>query len=573
MRIGMLRIKTISASILLTALSAAQTPHANTIFPLKEIRAGQMGVGRTVFQGTKVEEFQAEILGVLENIGPKENIILARLSGGPLAHTGVMQGMSGSPVWIGGRLIGAVALAFPFSKDPIAGIRPIEEMLALGSPGPAPARAEVKFGESQLAEVATPVSFAGFSARAVEHFAPEWRKMGLAPMQGVGGRASGGSAGAPALEPGSMISVQLVTGDMSVGADGTVTYIDQDRILAFGHRFLSAGSTSMPFARSEVLTLLPNLSSSFKISGGLEQVGAITFDGNAAIAGQLGRKPRMVPVSIDVAGASRESAYRMEMIESPVLSPFLLQMMLFSAIDSTERLVGAATVRIEGEVSFAGAGPALRIDQALAGDANAPILAALAAAAPLSYLLQTATDPLEVDAVRLKVTATESRQGWQVDQLTVSRKWARPGEEIRVGVVLRGAGDRERTEMVSYKVPEGLPPGPLMITAADGTTTNLAEGRTFLTGGNRPARQAIDLLNRLRPNTAAYLRLWRPDPAIAVGGVDFENLPAGYSLVLSKSPAPAGPLAPAASTLKEIAVGAGSELVTGSRTIQLEIKE
>ena len=197
------------------------------IYPLRDVRAGQHASGKTVFSGSKIEEFQVEILGVLENVGPRQSIILARLSGGPLAQTGVMQGMSGSPVYIDGRLLGAVALAFNFSKEPIAGIRPIEEMLAVGdAPGkqlatqPAQVRAasNVDSFASKLIDIATPVSFSGFTAGTLEQFTPQLKKLGLEPRQGV---SSGGKLpsklGAPAsLRPGDMIAVELLSGDLSI---------------------------------------------------------------------------------------------------------------------------------------------------------------------------------------------------------------------------------------------------------------------------------------------------------------------------------------------------------------------
>jgi hypothetical protein len=267
-----------SFRLLLPLLVVSLAQAAPAIFPLKDIRAGQRGIGRTVFNGSRVEEFQVEILGVLENLGPRESVILARLTGGPLANTGVMQGMSGSPVYIDGKLVGAVALGFPLSKEAIAGIRPIEDMLRveprpvqnLASASPRLAQSRRRSfvsGETRLEEIATPVSFSGFTGATLEHFAPQLRELGWDPRQGIsGGGAPSDRLGDPRqLEPGSMISVQLLSGDMSVGADGTVTAIDGDRIYAFGHRFLAEGPTDLPFARAEVLALLPNLSSSFKI--------------------------------------------------------------------------------------------------------------------------------------------------------------------------------------------------------------------------------------------------------------------------------------------------------------------
>src|SRR6476659_4413321 len=238
-----MNIVRLKSSLLIMVLTAALGWAAPAIFPLKDVRAGQHGVGRTVFSGSRVEEFQVEILGVLENIGPKQSVILARLSGGPLAQTGVMQGMSGSPVYIDGKLIGAVALGFELAKEPICGIRPIEEMLRV-EPEPKQRRASVSpggqflSGDTRLTEIATPVSFSGFTAATLEQFAPQLRQLGLDPRQGVsgGGRLPEALGDPKKIEPGSMISVQLLSGDMNVGADGTVTMIDGNKLYAFGHR-------------------------------------------------------------------------------------------------------------------------------------------------------------------------------------------------------------------------------------------------------------------------------------------------------------------------------------------------
>lgn len=554
----------------LTTGAFAQT----AILPIQEVRSGQRGVGRTVFNGTAVEEFQVEILGVLENIGPKQNIILGRLSGGPLEKTGVMQGMSGSPVWVDGKLIGAVALAFPFAKEAIAGIRPIQEMLSPSAgPGTPANRAEVKFGESRLVEVATPVSFSGFTGRAIEHFAAEWRKLGMEPLQGVGGQASANGRSVPSkLEPGSMISVQLLTGDLSIGADGTVTHMDGNRIYAFGHRFLSTGTSAMPFARSEVIALLPNLSTSFKISASRDWLGSITQDGNAAIAGVLGQRVPMIPIKVDVRGADRNSSYRMEMIQNAALSPFLLQMVMFSTLDGTERLLGSTTVSIKGQVAFEDGLPPLEIDQIYAGDFNTPVIASLGAVSPLSFLLQSTQNPVRIREISLTAGAVEARKTWQIEQLSVSKREVAPGEELELSVAL--AGDQGRTEVrkLKYQVPLGASVGPLQITVADATTTNLAENRSLLMMGMRPPAQLIETLNSLRRNSSAYLRVWRQDPAYTMGGVDYANLPAGISMLLARAQQP-GTLTAQGTKLTEIEIDLKDAVVNGSKTIQVEVKE
>lgn len=551
-------------------------PPSTAILPVHEIQAGQRGVGRTVFAGTRVESFDVEILGVLEAVGPRQNVILARLSGGPLAQTGVLQGMSGSPVWIGGKLVGAVAFAFPFSKEPIAGIRPIEEMFAEPVSGPPAARRPdgppMWRGDGrQLVEVATPIFFSGMTARAIEHFAGTWRQYGLEPLQGVSGRSAAPGFRSGPLEPGSMISVQLMTGDMAVGADGTVTHREGDRIWGFGHRFLSAGSTDLPFAQSEVVAVLPSLASSFKISAAREWLGAITSDGNAAIVGVLGRRPPMTPLEIRVEGRPRQHRYRMELIRHPALTPFLLQMALFSAIDATERTLGTATVLVEGEVQLEGNLPPLKVEQAVTSDWNAPALASLASAAPLVSLLQAASDPVQVAAAAFRVRVVEDREHWQIDQLTVSRREVRPGDEIGLALILAGANGQERVEQIRYRVPDGLLPGTLQITASDAMTTNLAANRTLLQTSSKPVRQLIRELNELRSASSAYVRISRADAIPSAAGVEFRRPPAGLALLLSRQ-ATVPLAANVGAALREIAVPLGLAVVSGSRTTQIEVK-
>ena len=558
--------------LFLSLLAALVLTAQTRVIPLREIQPGQRGVGRTIFTGNKIEEFQVEVLGVLENIGPRQNIILARLSGGPLEKTGVIAGMSGSPVWINGRLAGAVALAFPFSKEPIAGIRPIEEMLASGKATPPGPRAEAKFGETRLAEVATPVSFSGFTARAIEQFAPEWRKLGMTPLQGISGQGSSAATAAkPPLEPGSMISVQLVSGDMQVGADGTVTAIEQDRIYAFGHRFLALGSAELPFSRSEVITVLPSLDVSFKVSASKEPLGTIRSDGNAAIVGTLGQRPATIPVKLSVQGTAGSQTFRMNMIRTPALVPFLLQMVLFSAIDGSERTLGSSTVTVTGELKLEDGLPPLKIKQAYAGDFNTPVLAAMSTAAPIATLLQGSSDVLRVSEINLAVNSTEVRSQWQIDQLSANRREVRPGDTIELAVAL-SSDKNERVERVKYQVPAGAPAGPLTITVSDGTTANLAEARTMLSLSPRPAPQILTQLNGLRTNGSAWVRISRPDPVYSMGGTEMPNIPAGLAMLASRSGSQ--PLvAPQGTRVAEFEIPLGTAVVSGQKSMQIEVKE
>lgn len=584
------------AGLLLAAVLPAQVK----VFPIQELRPGMHGTGKTVFSGSKVEEFQAEILGVLENVGPKQSLILAKFSGGPLGETGVLQGMSGSPVYIGGRLVGAVAMAFPFSREAIGAIRPIEEMLRAAKATSEPPRSarvslfeqdltqpfarteEVMAGGSRLVDIATPISFGGFTRNTIEHFAPQLRALGLEPRQGIsgGGRPGPGLGNPSALVPGAMISVLLLSGDMSIGADGTVTYVDGRRVYAFGHRFLSIGMTELPFARAEVLTLLPSLASSFKISAPREWMGTITQDRNTAVAGELGKRASLVPVSISVTRRSgggvpeQRSSYRMEMVNDQFLSPFLVQMVVFSAIDATERTMGSSSLAVRGEIEFKNAATPIRLSNMYAGQFSLPLQASLGTAIPLAYALQSGFDELRLKNVALEVESYDVRKQMQIDQVWTSRDEVRPGEKIELTVVLAGDNGEESTHKVTYRTPVGAPAGPLYFTVADGNTTNLTEYRQFASMNPRSPSQLVDFLNSLRSNTKAYVRVWRPEASYNVQGQDFAAPPPSVGQILARAQAGLGSaLVSRNSKIAELEIGNAEAVIVGARTVKVEVKE
>lgn len=553
----------------LTFSALLSTAWAVDFYPLSEIRAGQRGVGRTVFQGTRPEEFQVEILGVLRNAGPRQSIILARLSGGPLAQTGVMQGMSGSPVYIDGRLAGAVAMGFELAKEPIAGIRPIEEMLSAAAEGGRSARrAEVQAGDLRLREIATPVSFSGFSAAVLEQFAPRLRALGLDPRQGVsGGGVPPDQMGDPRqLEPGSMITVQLLTGDMTVSADGTLTMMDGEKIYAFGHSLVGAGPTAMPFAQAEVLTLLPSLSSSFKISQARQWMGAITVDGATAISGVTGRRVPLTPLEIKVG----ERRYQMGVIQDPVLTPLVTQMAVSSALVAAARSVGPTTFAVRGQLRFdAGV---VELNEVYSGEVAANALASLGVASPLSYAMSKGFEALKLAGLTLDIEVVNEARRMEIAALTGPR-WARPGEEIELSVLLHGANGAEATRRLRYRIPPGSPAQTFNFTVSEASQPNALDMQAAAAASFRSPRQVLDLLNGLRSNTNAYLRVVRAGNALQAGGRELPDPPPSIGLILSRAnPAAAAAGALRGTTVAEVEIPVGGSMVTGSKTIQIEVR-
>ena len=551
--------------------------------PLAEVRAGQRGIGKTVFEGDRIEDFQVEILGILANTGPTESIILARLSGGPLDHTGVMQGMSGSPVYINGRLIGAVALAFPYAKDPIAGIRPIEEMLRV-SDMPGPIRPRLVAGtllpalptpsqESRMTEVATPLSLSGFSSKAVDAFGPGLRALGLEPRQGM---STGGAGtlvmGDPAkLQPGAMISVELMTGDMSVGADGTLTCIDGEKMYAFGHRFLSVGPTDLPFTRSEVITLLANVNTSFKISAAKELMGVISQDRNTAVSGVLGRRAATLPLEITV---SQDNAsvgkYNMQVVNDRFLAPYLTQMAVFSALEATERATGSSSIRIRGRIEFEGRPETVELRSFFAGETSSAMVAATTTALPLSYVMQGGFDALKVKRIVVVLETSNTKKDLSLSQLYTSRREAKPGETVTLTAIFDGQNGTEVRRALQFQVPAGTAAGTLYFTVADGGQTSLADLRQTAALTPHTPDQLIANVNRLRSGDKAYLRVWRAEAAFEAGGDELPDPPPSVALVLAGSQALSQNRN---SKLAEMVIDAGDMMVSGSKTVQIEVVE
>ncbi|MGB9458459.1 MAG: hypothetical protein WCB12_20590 [Bryobacteraceae bacterium] len=567
---------------------AAQT----AFFPLKDVRAGMHGTGRTVFTGSKVEEFEVEILGILDNVGPKQSLILARLSGGPLDHDGVMEGMSGSPIYLGGKLAGAVAMAFPFAKDPIAAIRPIEEMVRPSMVASAPKTGHVSLADADLThifprppvfqsdarmvDIATPIGFGGFSRATLDAFTPQLRQLGLEPRQmiSVGGESAVKMGNPADLKPGSMISVLLLAGDFSVGAQGTVTLIQGNRVFAFGHRFLALGPTALPFARAEVISVVASNNTSFKLSTSKEWLGTIHLDDDTAIAGDLGTLPALVPVSIAVSRAGRPiNSYRMQMVGDPLLSPLLLQMAVFSVIDSTERAVGAASIRVSGEIQFQNAPAPLRIQNLFSSDTGAAQQVSLSAAIPLAFVMQSGFDGLKLKSVSLDVDAFDQKKEWTIDAVSASRREVRPGEVVHLRVLLAGENGAEAARTLDYRVPIGAQAGPLYFTVSDATVANLSDFAPAIVANPHSAGQVIATANNLHANNKAYVRAWRAEPAFQLEGSELPAPPASVALVLETAQNNvAGITQVRNSKIAEMEIDGGDMMISGVKTIQVEVK-
>jgi hypothetical protein len=564
-----MRLKRLLASLVLVFcfVPCLWSQDSTPIFPLDEVRPGLKGVGRTVFEGDKIEEFQVEILGVLKNAqAPKRDIIVARLSGGPLEKTGVIAGMSGSPVYVDGKLVGAVALSFPFAKEPLAGITPIREMLevvpekpstaahwspsedfrilrASGEPGglgrlvpdEAASQSLVDLPQApgpagtSLTDLLLPLRFGGFSNEAINLFAPELRQMGFEPMQG--GVLSGGSQnvepsmGDPA--PGSMISLLLLRGDLNLNVDCTVTYRQGDKLYACGHRVLAAGPAQFPFASSRVITTVPSLAASFKLDAPGQVMGTIRQDRFGAIYGLVGGKtPPMIPIHMHVDSTlNRKTDYNFEMVEEPTLSPLLVNLAVTSALTVTERAVGASTLELKGKIQLAG-GQSVDLEDVLSGDVGTANMAGATVAMPLTFLLSSGFPDLKIQAIDLNIVSLNEKRTATIEQVWSTRSEVRPGDHLELTALLRLPWGEALTLKIPVDIPNSVTDKMLSVVVGDGSSINALQFRfTPLGGTPRDLPQLVRALNRMRRNNRVYALVMAPQRSFVMQGDEYPSPP------------------------------------------------
>jgi len=551
----------------IVTIPAAALGQAPKFFPVSEIRPGMKGTGRTVFQGTAIEDFQVEVLGVLKNYGPKQDMILARLSGGPLEKTGVVQGMSGSPVYIDGRLIGAVAFAFPYATQSVAGIQPIEqmtgvldEMPAITAPKGVPASAshplespaafvyriveKLKEGRpiqelfsplispasvpssTSLVQLQTPLFLSGVTSVAAQQFSSFFSGLGFNPVQGgAAGTVANVGPVSNRLEPGSTVSAELVRGDMNISANGTVTYVDGNKVYAFGHPFLSAGPISVPMSTAYVISLLPKLDTSIKLAFPVDVVGAFQQDRSTGIFGTMGDKPNMIPVALNVRSSTNATNhYDVEVANDRYLTPILMNYAVVNAITASERGVGEMTLSVTGEVHIRN-NDSVKIATMFSGDGNGPSAATAAAVAPIQYLVTGGYDGLIIDKVDFQIVSTDRKTLATLDRITVDRNEIRPGETVALSALMREPNGQTFIERYSVLIPTGLPAGTVQLLVGDGTTMTGMELKRSPSGIPMDLATVIRELNKLRRNDRLYVRVLSNQPGVVIRGEEMPSLP------------------------------------------------
>lgn len=533
---------------------------ASRIMPLSQVKAGMKGTGRSVFSGSQIESFEVEILGVMENVQPGRSWIMARLKGQGLENTGVIAGMSGSPVYIDGKLVGAVAFSYAFAKEAIAGITPIEEMLALTQTFPSrrPAsglplgfqlegltQAELGRAYSEMVSAAAgsfskdqalmpakiPLIFSGFSERAFHQFKPFFSQHNFLPVLGLGQAATQSLKLAPQpanLSEGQAVGVQLLTGDLDLTAVGTVTYVEGNKILAFGHPFYNLGPVDYGLTSVDVLAVVPSLESSFKLAATGQLIGRVFQDRTSGVLAEVGSFPRYIPVNIEFQDCPvSQKQFKLKLVNDQILAPALINLALFTLLSSEERSYGNLSVDFEADI-FLEDGLNVHLEDLFSGNMDSASTSLSGLVAAVVYMLKNNEfKEVHLNQIEVKIRVVERLRTATLEKVLLDKYEVEPGELIKVRTYYRTYSNDLKSEEVEFLAPV-LPPGTeFELVVAEAAYIQQLERSLYRIQDFRPRNlnQLLRLLGNLRKNNRIYYKVVAPRPGLFLKGEELPNLP------------------------------------------------
>ena len=580
-------------------------------FPLSELREGMRGTARTVFQGSEPEEFNVEILGIVPGgIGPRQDLIVGRISGANAERTSVFAGMSGSPVYIDGKLVGAISYSFPFAKEPICGITPIEQMITifeknqnlrpkaqeprplsfselastdLDLPFPvnpknssavlaSPNSMLAAFAGQSFQPIAVPLTFSGFSQKTLDFFAPQLSRSGLLAVSAAGGAARITPlkmSDETTLRGGDSVSMQLVRGDYSLAAAGTVTFRDGEKIYAFGHPFLNLGTADLPMSESSVITVVPNVNNSFKLAVPGAMVGSMLQDRNTGVLGRLGQSPKMIPVRLNLETSRNQTeTLNFEVVKDDFLTPLLLNISIFNTITANERSIGDSTIELSGKIKIKGQAEPVLIERRFAG-MQAVQFASASVAVPVSNILKSRFENLEIEEISLNYTTIDGSKTAVLERIALDRTQVRAGETFELQAFVRTDSGKTFVQKVAVKIPEDTPGGTLMIVVGDGNSIQQTDvSQQFVP---KDVGELIKMINELKKNDRLYLQTYRVTNGAVIGANELPNLPPSVLATLNNDRTAGGFKPTLQTVLTEQEIAPAEFLIAGKQTLAIEV--
>jgi hypothetical protein len=590
----------LAAFLCLTSSSwvAATDNNPPQIMPLDQIHEGMKGIALTVFQGVKPESMDVEVLGVLHNVnGPKGDIILVRLHGTKPEYTGVVAGMSGSPVYIDGKLAGALAFRIgEFSKEPIAGVTPIEEMLEIDAfdqrpaQDPAPASSSnpnptsrtatpaenaspaLQSYSNYLKPIETPLVFNGFSEETLQRYASQFASAGIVPVMGIG--SSSDRKQPEPIEPGSAVSAVLVRGDMDIAATCTVTYVDPQRLLACGHPLLQFGQVDLPMTKATVLATLPSTYNAFKIVNTTEAAGSFVQDRHNGILGVLGKEPKMIPVTVTIHGGPATKKFHYQVLNNARLSPLAMMATVFNALHGTNDYGEDITYRMKGVLNVKGY-PDVTLRNLFAPQDSGQPAAALAAATigdRFGRIYGNPFDAPDVEGVNLDFDLVRERRSARLEASRTDVTEARPGDQIIVEAQLRPYRGEPLVRQIPIRIPTSMSKGVLRVLVSDGDTLDRMRHGSPMMSRKLGLAPTIALLNKERANDRVYVSLFEADPEAMVADKIMPTLPLSVMNVMENMRGNQDMVVLGESSVNEASTDSLDYVVSGAQMLAINIK-
>jgi hypothetical protein len=549
------------AFILLLSAHPLWAGNDPAIFPLSDVKPGMKGEMYTIFSGDQIEKTDLEVIGVLHNaVGPKLDVILVRLLGDQVQQTGVVAGMSGSPVYFDGKLAGALALKLgTFTKEAIGGVTPIQDMLEVEQSRPAtspeavrssavsaPAAAQTfavtgTSSKQLLVPIETPLITTGLYPETIEKFGKFFSSWGMAAM--AGGTAAPSPDDAK-LKPGDMVGFDLVRGDLSISSGCTVTLVQENRILACGHPLFGFGKVEMPLSRAHVMMTLASAAASTKIITTGATIGTLTQDRQTAVMGTLGAGPPMIPLDLTLDTPAAEKKYHFEVIESPQLTPTLVAAAAYNGIIGSPAYGEGSTLQLNGTIEVKGH-TSVRLDDLFAPadqTTPAPFYLATQVQADFGRIYSNPYESPEISRIELHVKALPERRWATIDSAWLDRSVVSPGDTVKVKVLLRPYRGAAFVQDIPVTIPSQTASGTLELVISDAEFLNRNVQSLAATGqGQLPGlEEMIQLINRERHNDRLYATLLQPTPTVLVEDKEMPNIPASAINVLNQRQNPGG---------------------------------
>ncbi|HEY4709171.1 MAG TPA: hypothetical protein VIH46_03295 [Candidatus Acidoferrales bacterium] len=576
---------------LIVGSGTARATDEPATFPLSDVKPGLKGVVYTIFEGDQVEKVDLEVIGVLHNaVGPKLDIILVRLLGDKVHQTGVVAGMSGSPVYFEGKLAGALSLKLGnFTKEAIGGVTPIADMQEIEQ-GPAPTSPASAGNSARVAlpdefamdtstvsgrflvPIETPLVTSGLYPETLARFGKDFASWGMTTMAGGSAAPSPDDA---KLEPGDMVGIDLVEGDLSISSGCTVTTVVGNQILACGHPLFGFGTVQMPLSRAHVIMTLASAAASTKIISTGATIGTLTQDRQTAVMGTLGPGPPMIPLDVTLDTATEQKKYHFEVIESPQLTPTLVATAAYNGIVGSPAYGEGATLQMDGTIDLKGHTPVQLEDLFAPNDQTTPV-AFYVATEVMADFARIYSNPYEmpkIERIDLHVKALTEHRWATIDNAWVERSEVRPGDSVAVKVLLRPYRGAPFIQEIPVTIPAQTTRGALqlVVSGADFLNRNVQSLAATSQGQLPGLEELIQLTNRERHNDRLYATLLQSTPTMLVEDKEMPNVPVSAISVIDQRQNPGNARLLLQSTAGEWSVEM-HQVIAGQRMLTITVK-